>query len=101
MLKKANNVFKTKNVIGAIQIAIKQAYFNNMKTTTVASLNLGDMVDKSNEDKDLYVTLFDILGELSITDAMQITEGYPQEIANSLMEEEKEKKLSSVKVKLL
>jgi hypothetical protein len=72
-----------------------------MRTTTVGSLSMTEMLDVTGDSYKKYSELFDMLKDYSITDALTMIEGMPIEIDKSVREELQTRKLDTLKVTLI
>lgn len=100
LVENSKDIEDAKVFISAAGIIMKQQFMNRMTTTTVADLKLQELKSDASTVK-RYNDLFDILANESLTDALKVLEGLPQEIDSWIRKENEQRKLSELKADLL
>ena len=101
LLKNSDNIEDAKVFMQAIAIAIRQAFTNKMKEFKVDDLQLTAMLDPKSPDYQKYLGMFDMIGQDTLTDALTLVEGMPQEIDMMVRDENKKRPLSELKTNFL
>jgi hypothetical protein len=101
LVSNSDNIDDAKIFLSSISVAIKQKYLNGMRNMPVGDLKMTEMLDVTGDSYKKYSELFDMLKEYSITDALSMVEGMPNEIDSSIREEMQTRKLDTLKVTLI
>jgi hypothetical protein len=101
LVKNSENIEDAKVFMSAIGVAIKQAFLNGMRTMPVKDLKMVDMLDAKGTTYGKYKEMFELINDYTITDAINMIEGMPNEIDASIREEMQTRKLDSLNIKLL
>jgi hypothetical protein len=97
----SENVEDAKNFTQAVTIAIRQAFNNKMRKSTVGSLKLQDMLDKNGPDYKRYKFVLDLFKDESIFDSLELIDGMTNAINAFVQKEMLKRKLDTLETDFL
>lgn len=97
MVKDASkSIEDAKTFCGVVSNTMRQMFAQQMKTLKVKDLDLISKLDKKAPNYNDYLRLLNNLAEETITDALEMIEGFPQVIDNILRSEAMERKFEDL-----
>jgi hypothetical protein len=100
LLENTTSIEDAKMFIQTAGLVTKQQFMNGMMKTLVKDLKLKEM-QADTELVKRYNGLFDLVEDMTVTDALKIIEGMPGEIDRMVSEENAKRKLAELKTNFL
>lgn len=97
----SKSIQDAQNFCQAVVIAIRQAYQQKMKKSTLASLKLEKMLDLKSEDAKRYKFILEMFQDETIFDSIELIEGMQGAIDSFLREENTKRPLKDLKTEFL
>ena len=96
-----DNIDDAKRLCGATASAAQSMFLNRMRNLNIEELGLHEMVDKTNKDSLKFLKLIELIQKENVAVAMELLNGFAQEIDAVIHEENKGKSLKDLDMKLL
>jgi hypothetical protein len=97
----SENVEDAKNFTQSVTIAIRQAFNNKMRKSTLGSLKLQDMLDKESKDYKRYKFVLDLFKDETIHDSIELIDGMTNAISAFITREMLKRKLNTLETDFL
>ena len=97
----SENVEDAKTFTQSVTIAIRQAFNNKMRKSTLGSLKLEGMLDKKSPDYKRYKFVLDLFKDETIFDSLELIDGMTNAIQAFIQKEMLKRKLNTLETDFL
>lgn len=97
LLEKSDSIDDAKIILGVVSTAIQQAMLNIQMKQLVKDLDIPEVDEKYKKYSDIMV----LFRDHSVTESTKLIQGLQDEIDETVRDENKERKLATLEVKLL